>query len=226
MEQDSPYTAPRAGYASGKDHIIYEDIRPLSFSQRLNRLRYACYQLTTALIMACIGILMAVFAGASEAINPLGKTAVLVVGGLLILVLLVYLVVLAVRRLHDLGHSGWLVLVWIAAGFAPLAIAMAGMGATAMLLASVIQPLMTLYLLAAAGTPGMNPYGTPNPPNGLLVKIFGGLFWALMVIGMLFNLAILVFGVLAPDLLGNLPVQDPQQQWQELERLLRGTGGR
>lgn len=226
MDQDSPYTAPRAGYAGGKDHIIYEEIRPLSLTQRLNRLRYACYQLSTAVVMACIGILMAVFSGASEAVHPLGKTAALVVGGLLMLLLVIYLVALAVRRLHDLGHSGWLVLLWIAAGFAPIGAAMAGLSATVMLLASAIQPLMTLYLLAGAGTAGMNPYGTPNPPNGLLVKIFGGLFWVLIVIGMLINLAILVFGVLAPDLLGNLPVQDAQQQWQELERLLRGTGGR
>lgn len=222
MQDDSPYSPPRAGYA-GKDHIIYEEIQPLSLTQRLNRLRYACYQLTMMVIVGLAGVLLAVLSGAAGAQNisqPIGLLmAVLAAVGAL--ATMVYMTGLTVRRLHDLGHSGWLILLM----FVPLlgypAIIFMGGGVTLLLLIGLIQPLFMLYLFAAAGTAGMNRYGTPNPPNGILVKVFGGFWWCLCVLMLLSNLAMVVFSVLAPNLLAEWGVGSQLLQLEQLEQLFK-----
>ncbi|MEE4251072.1 MAG: DUF805 domain-containing protein [Alcanivoracaceae bacterium] len=221
MHDDSPYSPPKAGLV-GKGHIVYEDMRPLSLTQRLNRLRYACYQLTTMVVAALIGVLAAVLAGASgiKEQTPLAW-ALAVVVAVMLLAMMVYMVALSVRRLHDLGRSGWLVLLMVLPVIAlPLVIVMGG-GQRLMLLVSVIQPLFMLYLFAAAGTAGMNSYGTPNPPNGMLVLIFGGLWWFLCVLALLANVAMAIFSVFAPELLTGFGMDGQQQQLEELEKLLR-----
>ena len=224
MDQESPYSPPRAGYATGKNHIIYEEVRPLSLSQRLNRLRYACYQLSAVLVVALAGILLAVFAGAlREGGEPL-VIAIVVMAVLLMLAMGVYMIALMVRRLHDLGHSGWLVLAIFLISFAPVPVLWLGGGATLLMLSSLLQPLAMLYLLVAAGQSGMNAYGTPNPPNGLLVQIFGGLWLLLLVLVTLLSFASVVFSAFAPELLNSLGLETQQQQWQQLERALKGSG--
>ena len=70
----------------------------------------------------------------------------------------------------------------------------------------------------------MNAYGTPNPPNGLLVQIFGGLWWLLLVLVTLLSFASVVFSAFAPELLNSLGLETQQQQWQQLERALKGSG--
>lgn len=223
MEQESPYSPPRAGYAAGKDHIIYEDVRPLSLSQRLNRLRYACYQLAAMLVVALAGILLAVFAAAMKNGGEPLAMAIVVVGVLMVLAMMVYMIALMVRRLHDLGHSGWLVLAIFLVSLAPLLVLWLGGSVTVLMFASLLQPLAMLYLLVAAGQPGMNPYGTPNPPNGILVKVFGGFWWTVAVLVTLASFASIVFSALAPDLLNSLGLESQQQQWQQIEQILKGS---
>ncbi|MDF1629975.1 MAG: DUF805 domain-containing protein [Alcanivoracaceae bacterium] len=220
MQEDSPYSPPKAGYA-GKGHIVYEDMLPLSLTQRLNRLRYACYQLTTMVIFALIGVLAAVLAGATglKEQTPLAL-GLAVIFAIMILAMGVYMFALSVRRLHDLGHSGWLVLLMLLPIVVlPLLMFMGG-GARLVLLAGIIQPLFMLYLYAGTGTAGMNSYGTPNPPNSLLVMIFGGLWWFLCVLALLLNIAMAVFSVFAPELLTGLGVESQLQQFEEFEQLL------
>lgn len=223
MEQESPYSPPRAGYAAGKDHIIYEDVRPLSLSQRLNRLRYACYQLAAMLVVALAGILLAVFAAAMKNGGEPLAMAIVVVAVLMVLAMMVYMIALMVRRLHDLGHSGWLVLAIFLVSLAPLLVLWLGGSATLLMFASLLQPLAMLYLLVAAGQPGMNAYGTPNPPNGMLVKVFGGFWWTVAVLVTLASFASIVFSALAPDLLNSLGLESQQQQWQQMEQILKGS---
>ncbi len=224
MDQDSPYLPPRAGYAAGKDHIVYEDVRPLSLSQRLNRLRYACYQLAAIVVVALAGILLAVFAGAlRNGSDPL-TIGIVIVALLMVLAMAIYMIGLMVRRLHDLGHSGWLVLVIFLVSLAPLLVLWLGGGATMLMFSSLLQPLAMLYLLVAAGQPGMNDYGTPNPPNGLLVTVFGGIWWTVTVLITLVSFASIVLSAFAPDLVNSLGLETQQQQWQQLERLFQGSG--
>ncbi|MCC1498024.1 DUF805 domain-containing protein [Alcanivorax sp. 1008] len=221
MQEDSPYSPPKAGYA-GKGHIVYEEMLPLSLTQRLNRLRYACYQLTTMVIFALLGVLAAVFAGAAglKEQTPLAL-ALVVIFGIMIVGMGVYMFALSVRRLHDLGHSGWLVLLMLLPIVVLPLLVFIGGGARLVLLAGIIQPLFMLYLYAGAGTAGMNSYGTPNPPNGMLVMVFGGLWWVLCVLALLLNIAMAVFSVFAPELLTSLGVESQLQQFEELEQLLK-----
>ena len=224
MDQDSPYSPPRAGYAAGKDHIVYEEVRPLSLSQRLNRLRYACYQLSAMLVIALAGILLAVFAGSLKGGGEPVTLAITAVAVLMMLAAVIYMIGLMVRRLHDLGHSGWLVLAIFLVSFAPLLVLWLGGGGTLLMLSSLLQPMAMLYLLVGASQAGMNPYGTPNPPNGILVKVFGGIWWTLSVLVTLISFASIVFSSFAPEMLNNLGLETQQQQWEQLERVLKGTG--
>lgn len=224
MDQDSPYSPPRAGNAAGKDHIVYEEIRPLSLTQRLNRMRYACYQLSAMLVVALAGILLAVFAGSLRSGGEPITMAIVVVASLMVLVMAVYMIGLMVRRLHDLGHSGWLVLAIFLVSFAPLLVLWLGGGGNLLMFSSLLQPLAMLYLLVAAGQSGMNPYGTPNPPNSMLVMVFGGIWWTLSVLITLVSFASIVFSAFAPELLNNLGLETQQQQWDQLEKLLKGSG--
>ena len=224
MQDDSPYAPPKAGYV-GKGHIVYEEMRPLSLTQRLNRLRYACYQLTVMVVVALVGVLAAVLVGSAGS-GELKENEVLAISlgllmGAALLAVMVYMFGLSVRRLHDIGHSGWLVLIMVLpVVVVPLAIFLGG-GERLVLLATAIQPLFMLYLFAAAGTAGMNSYGTPNPPNGMLVMIFGGLWWCLWVLMLLANIAMAIFSVFAPELLSGWGMDGQQQQLEELEKLLR-----
>lgn len=221
MQDDSPYAPPRAGLV-GKGHIVYEDMRPLSLTQRLNRLRYACYQLTTMVVAALVGVLAAVLAQAAGASNGGPLSAALVIAfALIVLAMVVYMVGLSVRRLHDLGRSGWLVLLMLLPVAALPLIMLMGAGPSLVLLVSLIQPLFMLYLFVAAGTGGMNSYGTPNPSNGMLVMVFGGLWWFLCVLALLANVAMVAFSMFAPELLVGLGMESQQLQLEELERMLK-----
>jgi uncharacterized membrane protein YhaH (DUF805 family) len=224
MDQDSPYSPPRSGLV-GKGHIVYEEVRPLALGQRLNRLRYACYQLTSMVILLLAGVLGAVLtmglsggAGATPMQGGVPGVVALVLLALMAIAGVSYWVILAVRRLHDLGRSGWLCLLFLS----PLATVpvMLYLGAASLVVLGIqlINPLLVLYLFAAAGESGMNRYGTPNPPNGILVQIFGGLWWGLCVFGTLITLATVVFMALAPDLAASLGMDSAQGQ-ADLEAL-------
>jgi uncharacterized membrane protein YhaH (DUF805 family) len=224
LDQDSPYSPPRAGLV-GKGHIIYEEVRPLALSQRLNRLRYACYQLTSMVILLLLGVLGAVLVmglsggtGGTPAQGSGLAMVSLVLFGLLAMAGVSYWVILAVRRLHDLGRSGWLCLLFLSPLAAIPAMVMLGSASLVVVAINLINPLLMLYLFAGAGNPGMNSYGTPNPPNGIIVQIFGGLWWLLCVLGAFLTLASVIFMAFAPDLAAGLGMGGAQTE-AELEAL-------
>lgn len=223
--EEENYRAPRAGY-QGKGHIVYEDIRVFSFSQRLNRLRFSCYSLTSAvitgLVMALVWLLSA---GAG-----LGEGAMVIVMAISMIGLglfyLIYSLSLIIRRLHDLDHSGLLCLLYFFPFIGIPFVVYLDPGAQTLLLAvSLVQPLFLLYLTAGAGTNGMNRFGTPNPPNSFLVSLFGGLWWILIVLGTLFNVALLVFSLFAPELLPTQGGMNEQEMQRQMEQLMRQFGG-
>jgi uncharacterized membrane protein YhaH (DUF805 family) len=221
LDQDAPYSPPRAGYA-GKNHIIYEDMRPLSLTQRLNRLRYACYQLTATVVVVLVAALLGVLSAAAGVHDSRPITillALLAAAG--VLAMMVYMIGLTVRRLHDLDRTGWLVLLMFAPVLLFPLVALMGGGQNLLLLVILVQPLFMLYLFTAAGSTGMNGYGTPNPPNSIIVKIFGGIWWFLCVLALLLNLAMVVFSIFAPELLSEWGGGSQLQQLEELERLFK-----
>ncbi|MEB4799773.1 DUF805 domain-containing protein [Acinetobacter soli] len=81
--------------------------------------------------------------------------------------LFIYLhLLLIIRRLHDINHSGW----W-----------------SLLFLLPVIQWILLLYLLIAPGSSGVNDYGPPRPSR-FLEKLMG---WLVVL---MFVMSILVFG--------------------------------
>lgn len=78
------------------------------FQGRSSRSEYWWWVLFVAILSLCIGII--------EGILGFSMTAVRTTSGILSLVLLLPGLGLSVRRLHDIGKSGW----WILLGFIPV----------------------------------------------------------------------------------------------------------
>ena len=172
---DNLYKGPeiKPGYL-GKGTIVYEPISPLSLTQRLGRLRYACYQFCSSLIAILLMALSWVVSASPAVPAWLGYLAT----GVVALLAIVYLTGLMVRRLHDIVRSGW----W-----------------TLLVLVPGINLPFQLYLYLADGSSMMNRYGTPNPPPGALVKVFGGLFWVWNVLVLTFLTALVFLQWWQPD---------------------------
>ena len=204
---DENYRAPRSGY-QGHGHIIYEDVRVFSLSQRINRLRYACYSLTTGFIAGLlIALVMILSKGLlSEKVGNLVSMVSLAAIGL---VTLIYLMTLLVRRLHDVGKTGWMSVVFLAPFLNIPLMMFSPQASTLAFILNITSPFFALYLFAAAGD-GMNRFGTPNPPNSVLVKVFGGFCWILNVLVLLLQLALMSLQYAAPtqlqDMMQKLPI--------------------
>lgn len=218
-DHEENYRAPRAGY-QGKGHIIYEDVQAFSFSQRLNRLRFACYGLTAGLILFLLAALFfilsaAMFSGPSAVFASSLSVIVFAVLWLL------YSVSLAVRRLHDMGRSGWLVFLMLSP-LLTIPILLVNPNAPNLLfIVTIISPLFSLYLLVGEGDRGMNRFGTPNSANSVLVVIFGGLFWFLSVTSFLIQLTYVSLQYTSPEVLEKYIGKMPESDIKQLERLLK-----
>ena len=171
--------------------VAFETMYPLSLTQRLNRLRYCCYYLTGTVIAGLAAALLFIFSRAiwtPEGLVPLLFAAMAGLG----LAFFVWSIGLMVRRLHDRDHAGWWVL---------------------LILVPVVNLLFYIYLLVAPGTGGGNRFGAPNPPNGLLVQVFGGLWWLLSMLSMAANI-IMMFTM--PEFF--------LQSWSGWPQALEGSG--
>ena len=185
----------------GKGHLVYEEVNVFSLGQRLGRLRYVCYLFTGALILGLFVALMAILAQAVPAwASRLMFGFVILLG----LAFFIWSIGLMVRRLHDAGRPGWWAIGILVPG---------------------LNVLLTLYLLVAAPDDGVNRFGTPNPPNSLVVNIVGGFLWGLQVIGILLNLLLLMVVLTRPEWLAHWQSQympaEMQEQMRKLERMQR-----
>lgn len=164
----------RPGY-QGKGTIVYEPLSVLSLCQRLGRLRFACYQFGAALVS---GLLIALFLLLSVELLP--QWVGWGVAAVTSMALLVYQIGLLIRRLHDMGKSGW----WVILAFVPL-----------------VNLPFQLYLYLGDGSSMMNRFGTPNPPPSTVVMLVGGLCWLINVLALSGVLLVLALGWFLPDLL-------------------------
>lgn len=173
-ENDSPYKAPQA-------HTLAKDIEPytphaFSTHGRIGRARYICYSLWLSMLVMFVGAMIGGFVLAALSSHDTGTMkgyAVIVGLGLYVPVFGIFLV-MAKRRLNDLGFSGW----WGLMIFLPF-----------------INMLLALCLLFWPANDHANKYGPPPAENSLPVIIFGIVVpVALMVLALL--------AVLLPALIG------------------------
>jgi uncharacterized membrane protein YhaH (DUF805 family) len=152
----NPYQAPRAPVGDVDSTEEYQEIRLWSASGRLGRLRYLAYGTGASLLCGLL-------AGALTAVLGAG------VGGLFTMVayvvLVVFSVLVAIQRSHDMNWSGWTVFL-------------------------TLIPFVALIWIFKPGTDGENDYGAPPPPNTIGVKILGFLLPILFIIGIVAAIAI------------------------------------
>lgn len=192
MTGNDYYDAPslRPGY-QGRGTIVYEPLSALSLTQRLGRLRFACYQLTSYLIAGLLVLLLMLL---SRSLIP--ELAAMAGAAVIMLALTVYLVGLMVRRFHDMGKSGW----WAVLGLVP-----------------VLNLAVMLYLYLGDGDSMVNRFGTPNPPPGILVILAGGLYWLFNVLSLIVTAVLLVVAWQYPEQLEgfmqSVPYEMPAGRW-------------
>lgn len=152
QQEASPYAPPRAHV--GETLPEFSELKVFSAQGRIGRLRYLAW---TLVLMAAIVAVTAVCAAI--------LTRSLVGGGLLIAIagigFLIVSVQIAVQRLHDVGWSGWLLLINIV---------------------PFVGSLFPFLIMVIPGNSGANQYGAPQPPNTKAVKILASLWLAIIAI--------------------------------------------
>jgi uncharacterized membrane protein YhaH (DUF805 family) len=172
MDRANPYAAPQSELQPVAP-TEYADVRVLSFSGRLGRVRYIAYLMGLfigvwfggGIVMAVTAPLLAASAGSSASFG-MGLFAIAIYGFLLVTSFM-----LAVRRLHDINASGWLSLLF---------------------LLPLVNVMFGVALWFIPGTKGANRFGAPPPPNGrgLTVVAIAAPLVLVAVLGVLAAIAI------------------------------------
>lgn len=155
-----PYAPPRAQV--GEPTPEYGELKAFRIQGRIGRLRYLAWSMT--LMAAALGLLL--IASISFAISAvLGS----ILSGLFVLGVLLVSVQISVQRLHDMGWSGWFML---------------------LNLVPVVGAIFPLALLLVPGNDGVNRFGAPQPPNSRAVKVLAALWLLMPFVGILVAIAI------------------------------------
>ena len=154
------YAPPRTQVAEPVPE--HGELRPFSVTGRIGRLRYLAWSMVLSL--ATLGLLS--IAGGMFALSSLVGIPLM---GLVIIGFLVVTVQIGVQRLHDIGWSGWLML---------------------LTLIPVVGSIFPLVMLLAPGGKGPNRFGPPPPPNGRAVKLLAVLWLLVPLIGILAAIAL------------------------------------
>jgi uncharacterized membrane protein YhaH (DUF805 family) len=152
----TPYAPPTANVAEALPE--FAELKLFGVEGRIGRLRYLAWSLAMTffvMIFAGIGGLAAYGLGSDSSLLAIA-------GGLVATVVFIAMIVvgiqIGVKRLHDIGWSGWLLLVNII---------------------PVVGSIFSIIMLVAPGSSGVNRFGPPPPPNSLGVKVLASL-WLLV----------------------------------------------
>jgi len=152
----NPYAAPRAEVSDFEAVQEYQEIGMWSASGRIGRLRYLAYSTGAWLLVGTL-------AGALAAV--LDPSLAMIVAAVAYIAALVFGVLTAIKRSHDMDWSGWTVLL-------------------------TIIPFVGFIWIFKPGSKGSNDYGGPPPPNTTGVKILGMVLPVVFVVGILAAIAI------------------------------------
>lgn len=156
----SPYAPPSADV--NETMPLYGELKPLSITGRIGRLRYLAWSLVV--MLTAVG-LFAIAAMVMPISSTLGFVCMAVVG----IGMLVVSVQIGVQRLHDFGWSGWLILL----NLVPL-----------------LGSLFPFFMLLMPGNREVNRYGSPPPPNSRSVKVLAALWLLLIIFGLVAALTV------------------------------------
>lgn len=159
----SPYAPPQASIAPAQPE--QGELRVFSVQGRIGRLRYLAWSLV--IMAGLIGLF-----GVAGIVMAMSNTAGIALMALLTIAAVVVNVQIGVQRLHDVGLSGWFLLL----NLVPL-----------------VGTFVPLLMMALPGKCGANRYGPPQPPNSTAVKVLAALWLVLVLAGVL--VAITVPGV-------------------------------
>ncbi len=165
MESASPYSPPQTDLLTGQE--TFAEIKILSSSGRIGRLRYIAYTIGISLLVY-LGMmaLVAVTAMALNARPDLMGGAMLVIMALGYGAMLMINILLTIQRCHDFNTSGWLSLV-------------------------LLLPLVPLMFWFIPGSDGENRFGPQPPPNkGSGLVVVAVLLLVVVVVGILAAIAI------------------------------------
>jgi uncharacterized membrane protein YhaH (DUF805 family) len=162
MSAVNPYAPPQAAVADVHDDLggAIQPVRNWSTQGRIGRLRYLAHNTAAYAVFLIISFVIG-FVFAAIGLREVSTLAIGAVG----IAYFVFIIFKLIQRSHDMGWSGWTVLL-------------------------AIIPLVNLIWIFKAGTPGGNEYGAPPPPNTLGVKILGLLFPVIIGIGILAAIAL------------------------------------
>lgn len=155
-----PYATPRAQVAEPMP--TYGELRAFTLQGRIGRLRYLAWSLT---LSAAALALLAVAAIGFAMSQVLG----VILTGIICIGFVVVSIQIGAQRLHDIGWSGWFLL---------------------LNLIPVVGSLFPFVMLLAPGKAGVNRFGPPQPPNSKAVKILAALWLLVPVIGILAAIAL------------------------------------
>lgn len=145
----SPYASPAATIE--QDTAEVGELSIWGVEGRIGRMRYVAWSMVFMFAIA-----------PAMLISMLALKASVLLGGLLMAVAGVFAMIIgiqiSVKRLHDIGWSGWLLLIS---------------------LIPVVGSIFQLLLFIIPGSQGNNRYGAPTPANNTAVKV---LFWIWVVL--------------------------------------------
>ena len=159
----SPYATPKATVAETLPE--FGELKAFSIAGRIGRVRYLAWSML--LMLACLP-LFAVAAGFFAVSEILGGLLVVVVG----IAVAVAGIMFGVQRLHDIGWSGWLLLVT---------------------LVPVVGGVFSLLLFIIPGSTEANRFGSPPPPNSTAVNVLALLWVAVIGLGIIAAIALPAF---------------------------------
>lgn len=147
----SPYAPPKAQVDTP---VLRSELKVFSIHGRIGRLRYLAW----SLVLIAVGALVASTCAAIMSVS-------LVAGGLLgtiaVIALAVVSIQMGVQRLHDIGWSGWFLL---------------------LNLVPFLGSFFPFVMLLMPGNATTNAYGAPPPPNTRAVKVLCGLWLVVIVL--------------------------------------------
>lgn len=156
----TPYATPKAAVAEALPE--FGELKAFTTDGRIGRLRYLAWSMV--LMLACLPLL-GIAGGFFAASEILGGLLMVVVG----IAVAVVGIMFGVQRLHDIGWSGWLLLVT---------------------LVPIVGGVFSLLMFIIPGSTEANRFGPPPPPNSRAVKVLALLWVAIIVIGIVAAIAL------------------------------------